>query len=247
VFGTARIVRDVWCILTGMLDQLITTHRLDLIKRCSEKAAERNESSTADASLFQHGVPLFLHQLVDTLRNERQAANDDMQAPDTAPASAAIGRAAALHGADLLLQGYDIEQVVREYGDVCQAVTGLAVEIDAEISADEFRTLNRCLDDAIADAVNAFSHAEQYGTRERGECADDRFHAFLTEHRRLIDVAIRAHTAIATGQVGITGATGNLLMDSLRQMRTNAQSAEAQLAEAQLAQASASVAAPAST
>jgi hypothetical protein len=229
-----------------MLEELITTHRLALIKRCSEKSAARNESSTADAELYQHGVPLFLHQLVDTLRNERLAGSADRRDQDSAPASSAIGRAAALHGADLLLQGYDIEQVVREYGDVCQSVTAVAVELDAEISADEFRTLNRCLDDAIADAVNAFSHAEQYGTRERGECADDRFHAFLTEHRRLIDVAIRAHTAIATGQVGITGATGNLLMYSLRQMRTNAQSAEAQLAEAQLAQASASVAVPTS-
>ena len=215
-----------------MLENLITTHRQVLIKRCSEKAAQRNASSAADADLFQHGVPLFLHQLVDTLRNERQADNDVLQYPDGAPASTAIGRDAALHGADLLLQGYDIEQVVREYGDVCQAVTAVAVELDEEISPGEFRILNRCLDDAIADAVNAFAHAEQHGTRVQGESSDDRFRAYLTEHRRLIDVAIRAHSAIATGQVGNSGATGNLLSDSLRQMRTNAQSAEAQLAQA---------------
>lgn len=214
-----------------MLEELISTHRLDLIKRCSTKAAERNESSTADADLFQQGVPLFLQQLVDTLRNERQAGNDDLRDPESAPASTAIGRAAALHGADLLLQGYDIDQVVREYGDVCQAVTGLAVELDAEISADEFRTLNRCLDDAIADAVNAFSNAEQQGARKHSDSSNDRFHAFLDEHRRLIDIANRAHSAIATGQVTISGATGNLLIYTLRQMRSHAQNAAAELAQ----------------
>jgi len=214
-----------------MLEDLISTHRLDLIKRCSNKAAKRNESSAADADLFQHGVPLFLQQLVDTLRNERQAGNDDLRDQESAPASTAIGRAAALHGADLLLQGYDIEQVVREYGDVCQAVTGLAIELDAEISGDEFRTRNRCLDDAIADAVNAFSIAEQQGTGKHSDSSNDRFHAFLDEHRRLIDIAIRAHSAIATGQVTTSGATGNLLICTLRQMRTDAQSAEAELVQ----------------
>jgi len=214
-----------------MLEDLLITHRLELINRCSEKSAQRIESSVVDTDLFQHGVPLFLSQLVNTLRNERQAGNDRLDS-DAAAASAAIGRAAALHGADLLLQGYDIEQVVREYGDVCQAVTALAVTLQAEITADEFRTLNRCLDDAIADAVQAVSHAAHHGSRERGESSDDRFHAFLIEHKRLIDVAIRAQSAIATGQVGMSGATGNLLMFALREMRSNAQDAEAQLEHA---------------
>jgi len=88
-----------------MLEELITTHRLELIKRCSDKASERNESPTAGADLFQLGVPLLLNLLVDTLWNERQAGNDHMRDPDSAPESSAIGRAAALHGADLLLQG----------------------------------------------------------------------------------------------------------------------------------------------
>lgn len=213
-----------------MLEELITTHRHELIKRCSKKAAQRNESSAADADLFQHGVPLFLNQLVNTLRNERQPGNDHLRDPESTPASSAIGRAAALHGADLLLQRYDIEQVVREYGDVCQAVTAIAVDLDAVISADEFRTLNRCLDDAIADAVTAFSNAEQHGTDKHSGSSDDRFHAFLDEHQRLIDIAIRAHSAIATGDAGIAGATSNLLIYLLRQMRTNAQSAGVALA-----------------
>jgi len=227
---TERTAHDRQGMVNFMLEQLITAHRPDLIRRCSNKAAERNESSTADADLFQHGVPLFLDQLVHRLRNERQNGHDDTPAEESAPASTAIGRAAALHGADLLLQGYDIEQVVREYGDVCQAVTGLAVELDFEISAEEFRTLNLCLDDAMADAVTAFANAQLHGIGEPNASSCDSFHAYLGEQRRLIDVAIRAYSAIASGQVGISGATGKLLLFTLRQMQSHAQSAEAELA-----------------
>ena len=64
------------------------------------------------------------------------------------------------HGHDLLLQGFTISQVVHDYGDVCQSVTDLAVETDAPISSDDFRTLNRCLDDAIAGAVTEYAHGQ---------------------------------------------------------------------------------------
>jgi hypothetical protein len=49
---------------------------------------------------------------------------------------------------------------VHDYGDVCQAITELALAINAPISTDDFRMLNRCLDDAIAGAVTQY-------TRER--------------------------------------------------------------------------------
>ena len=79
----------------------------------------------------------------------------------TKPDHTEIGRSAALHDAELLRLGYTLDQVVRDYGDVCQAVTELAGEEDERITAGEFRTLNRCLDNAIADAVTSFEHARQ--------------------------------------------------------------------------------------
>lgn len=60
-----------------------------------------------------------------------------------------------VHGIFLLIA--TIDQVVHDYGDFCQAIIDLAVERDPPISIDEFRTLNRCLDNAIADAVTEFS------------------------------------------------------------------------------------------
>ena len=52
-------------------------------------------------------------------------------------------------------------QVIHGYGDVCQAVTELADETSARITADEFHTLNRCLDDAIAEAVTEYARLRE--------------------------------------------------------------------------------------
>ena len=70
-------------------------------------------------------------------------------------ATSEIGVTAGKHGQELLEQGFSIGQVVHDYGDLCQAVMELAAEIHASISVGEFHTLNRCLDNAIAQAVTA--------------------------------------------------------------------------------------------
>ena len=51
---------------------------------------------------------------------------------------------------ELLLQGLTVSQVMQDYGDVCQTVTGLGVEMNAPISPDDFRGLDLCLNEAIA-------------------------------------------------------------------------------------------------
>ena len=47
-----------------------------------------------------------------------------------------MGASAAVHGKDLWELGYTIDQVVHDYGDLCQAITDLAVERDAPFSVD---------------------------------------------------------------------------------------------------------------
>src|SRR5207253_11316306 len=95
---------------------------------------------------IDHGVPLFLNQLVTALRSGLPS-NDE------------IGPTAILHGHDLFLQGFTVSQVVHDYGDVCQSITELAGERNAPINIEEFRLLNRCLDEAIAGAVTEFGYS----------------------------------------------------------------------------------------
>src|SRR6202453_701899 len=199
-----------------MLHEFLTSNRQLLISRCREKVAKRFEPIETPATV-DHGVPLFLQQLVETLRDEQ---NTDIRSVDSerTPAPTEIGRAAALHGAELLRLGFSVDQVVHDYGDVCQCVTALAVEQEVPISTDEFRTLNRCLDNAIADAVASFGSARQTSIERQAETLQQRLVIFAAEHRRLIDIAIQSLTAIKTGNIGITGATGTLLAHALDEL-----------------------------
>jgi hypothetical protein len=202
-----------------MLHDFLTSNREELISRCRAKVAERTEPADILASVH-HGVPLFLHQLVETLRVEQTTSARPGDESEPTPASTDIGRAAALHGAELLRLGYSVDQVVHDYGDVCQSVTTLAVEQDVPISTDEFRTLNRCLDNAIAGAVTSFGSARQISIDRQVETLQQRLVIFAAEHRRLINIAIQSHTAITTGNVGLSGATGRLLIHALADLRS---------------------------
>jgi hypothetical protein len=201
-----------------MLHEFLTTNRQLLISRCRGKVAKRFEPSETPATI-DHGVPLFLQQLVETLRDEQHtSARNDESRPTPAPTE--IGCSAALHGAELLRQGFTVEQVVHDYGDVCQCVTALAVEQQVLISTDEFRTLNRCLDNAIADAVASFGAARQLSIDRQVETLHQCLVGFTAEHRRLIDIAIQSLTAIKTGTIAISGATGILLAHALEELRS---------------------------
>ncbi|MBK6740382.1 MAG: hypothetical protein IPG64_22360 [Haliea sp.] len=112
--------------------------------------------SSAFPAIADHGVPVFLQQLVDILRLEHEHCGKAEADPGKTPVTMEIGREADLHGAELLRTGYNIDQVVHYYGDICQSITELAIELKTPISTDDFRILNRSLDTAIAMAVTSF-------------------------------------------------------------------------------------------
>lgn len=223
-----------------MLHEFLTSNRTELITRCRNNAAKRFAPSEIPIPL-DHGVPLFLQQLVETLRLEQSAPHADKVEAEPTPASMEIGRTAAVHGADLLRLGYSIDQVVHDYGDVCQAVTQLAGEQEEKISTDEFRTLNRCLDNAIADAVTSFGSARQVLINDQAETLQQRLDYYSLDHRRLVDIALQSYSAMRTGHVGVTGTTGALLLHTLEELRSLA---ERTLPEIRLAYLSGSVTPP---
>jgi hypothetical protein len=202
-----------------MLHEFLTSNRQILIARCRETVAKRFEPSES-APAVDNGVPLFLQQLVDTLQAEQLTHLRETADAEPAPAPTAIGRAAALHGAELLRRGFSVDQVVHDYGDVCQSVTALAVEQKSVISVDEFRTLNRCLDNAIADAVASFGAAHLASAERKAENSHQRLSVYAAEQQRLLDIAVKSFTAIKTGSIGIGGSTGTLLNQTLAELRS---------------------------
>lgn len=203
-----------------MLHEFLTINRAELIDRCRLKVAQRPAPAATEAEL-EHGVPLFLDQLIKTLRVEQTSEplrSRKVSGPSGGGGAvfSEIGASATLHGRELLQRGFTVDQVVHGYGDLCQAITDLAFQDSAPIQVDEFRTLNRCLDNAIADAVTEFSHHHDFLMTDKGVQALNEQLGFLAhELRNHIHVATLAVSAIKVGNVGLTGATGAVLDRSL--------------------------------
>jgi signal transduction histidine kinase len=205
-----------------MLHSFLSNNRAQLIERCRAMAAARTQPDRDDNEII-HGIPLFLDQLIETLTIEQTAESDRSRSLSGYPgggSSSQIGDTAVLHGRDLLKRGFTLEQVVRDYGDVCQAVTNLAYESCAPIAVEEFRTLNRCLDNAIAGAVTEFSIQQTKSAAEEGiNAMNSRLGPLAHELRNYLHVAMHAVKALKTGSVGFSGATGAVLDRSLLGMR----------------------------
>jgi signal transduction histidine kinase len=127
-----------------------------------------------------------------------------------------IGASAGRHGLDLLRMGLTIGQVVHDYGDVCQTVTELAVQQDAAIPGDEFRVLNLCLDDAIAEAVTEYARQREHAIAGEGS---ERLGILAHEMRNLLNTATLTFESIKSGRVAAGGSTGVVHAGSLIGLR----------------------------
>jgi signal transduction histidine kinase len=190
----------------AMLHEFLTLHRDAIITRTREKMTNRPWPLVSTSEL-ENGVPLFLTQLSETLRAE---------ATVTAIPPSQIGEAGMRHGRELMALGFNVSQVVHDYGDICQAVTEIALEHNAPVTVDEFHTLNRCLDDATAQAVT--EHARLTAIKSR---ADETVKAGQLGHelRNLINTALFAFQTLKQGTVAINGSTGMVLGRTLMSLR----------------------------
>jgi hypothetical protein len=166
---------------------------------------------------LEHGVPLFLSQLSATLKEVAGGKDGKDETSAHSPSrTPAISQSAAEHGLSLLKFGFTIDQVVHDYGDVCQAVTELAEENGATLSIGEFQTLNRCLDNAIAGAVTSWSQGRE---RKMKAETNEGTESNASRRVRLLDQAQGALKALREGTVAINGATGEVLRRSLIDLR----------------------------
>jgi signal transduction histidine kinase len=189
-----------------VLHEFVMTHRDAILARMCQKLTDRGGPSALPGDL-EHGVSKFLGQLSETLRWEATA---------TPFSPTAIGATAARHGRDLLGLGFNVSQVVHDYGDICQAITELALEQDAPIGIQEFHTLNRCLDTAIAEAVT--EHTRITARRATAE-ENERHGQTAHELRNCLNTALLAFQTLREGTVAINGSTGMVLGRSLMALR----------------------------
>ena len=203
-----------------MLHLFLSANRNDLVARCRSKVARR-PAPNSDGDELEHGIGFFLDQLIKTLQVEQTVAPmlSRMVSGDEGGVNSQLsemGKVAARHGRELLRNGFTIEQVVHDYGDLCQAITDMASELDEPIGNDEFRTLNRCLDNAIAGAVTEFARQRDSDFTERTDNeVNERLGFFAHEARNLIHAASLSLKAVRSGAFGLSGATGSVVERSL--------------------------------
>jgi signal transduction histidine kinase len=205
--------------------KFLENNRDELIARCKAKVAKRPRRAATEEQL-SNGVPLFLDQLRRTLEAEEGGREGESllisgASGGDAHALSEMGASAAAHGRQLLQLGFSVDQVVHDYGDLCQAITDLAVERDAPFSVNEFRTLNRCLDNAIADAVSEFS-SQRDAAKARRESAEvnERQGLLVHELHTAVQTAALAFKALEAGNLSVTGATGSVLKRNLSALAT---------------------------
>ena len=205
------------------MHSFLSNNRDELIARCKAKVAMR-PTRAATADQLANGVPMFLAQLTRTLQAEEEgnvAEGERISGPPGGDVTvlSQIGITATAYGKELLGLGYTVDQVVHDYGDPCQAITDLAVERDAPFSVEQFRTLNRCLDNAIADAVTEFgAQRDESVSLKNSADENERLGILVHELRNFLQTATTAFTVLESGTVPVGGSTGAVVKRSLAAM-----------------------------
>jgi len=156
---------------------------------------------------LEKGLPIFFDQLIEVLKKEQSkvGAQDEQE----------ILVSAGSHGKELLRLGYTLSHVVHSYGAMCQAITGIASDTKAPVTALEFHNLNRCLDIAIAGAVTEFESIRHLENKNREVV---HLGSIAHELRNALNRARISFQMLAKGIVGLGGSTSKVLAHSLDEL-----------------------------
>lgn len=188
-----------------MLGDFIATNNSEILARARLRVVQRSGPASTEAELDQ-GLPVFLDQLREALRRaSRRERVDHVE----------IEERAGLRGHHLFSHGLTVAQVVHDYGDLCQVITLLAMEQNASIAAEEFQTLNLCLDDAIAGAVTSYGTRRERAVAEEGT---ERLGVLAHEMRNALSSALLSFAIMKRGLVAASGSTSIIHERSLMRL-----------------------------
>ena len=186
-----------------MLTQFIATHRDGIAQRARCLVQERPAPAPSEEEL--EGLPIFIDQLSEQLlRREGMAAE---AGPD-------IGPTASRRGEQLQHLGVSLSQIVHDYGAVCQAVMDVADGEGATIALDEYKTLNKCLDEAISEAITrhgAVHGEERERTRDREEA--EHMGVLVHELRNTLSAVALAYRSLKRANVSPSGSRTGAVID----------------------------------
>jgi hypothetical protein len=125
------------------LSELLTAHRAELIERWTNTVAREGAAQPLERAELVDQMPRFIDELVAALR----------PAADPVPSS---GRNAVEHGAQRLGLGFNVREVVREYGILHRCIIAIAAEANHALTSREQVVLATVLNDGVADAISQY-------------------------------------------------------------------------------------------
>jgi len=186
--------------------EFLAQHRDEILRRSRCRLLEEVVLRPTEDELSR-GLPLFLGQLIESLRRYNGAMPDG---------ALEIGESARQFGRDLSRLGLTVTQLVHGYGAVSEAATSLAQERGAAIDPEEHQVLNAVLDLAIAQAVDGYQRERDQGTSTReAEHPGSRAH----ELRTALAAACVSFRTLKKWGAGCAGRIGDRLEQSLERMR----------------------------
>jgi hypothetical protein len=163
------------------LRELLATRRQDILRRFVDGVRESDIGTAAiEKPLLLDGLPSFLDRIIAALGDAPPTLTTD--AAESSPATTAQD-----HGLQRWELGYDVRELVREYGILGDAILGLLMESGESIDIAEYRVLARHISQGVAEAVGRFSE-ERDGELTR-RCAEE-FTFLAHELRNPLTVAL---------------------------------------------------------
>jgi signal transduction histidine kinase len=184
-----------------MLVDFIVQNREVILTKTRERVAKR-------LAELSKGVPQFLDQLLRRLKEPKSHTNELKDS---------LKLDATQQGELLQIAGYTIAQMVYDYGDICQVITQLAETKSLNITIEEFKVFNSCLDDAIAGSVTEFTRVSD---ASHTVAETERLGILAHELRNRVGAVLLSFQSIQSGRVGSGGSVGSLIVRNLHRMST---------------------------
>ncbi|WP_084735940.1 PAS domain-containing protein [Cystobacter ferrugineus] len=146
--------------MESRLAELLDARREEIMRRWVGHVARFHATEAHSRSELEDHMPHFLSALSRNLREGRQERARDYDS------SSPVTNQGAQHGLQRLRIGFDLEAVVREYGELREILDDLFEQAGLVPSLDEERVLNQSLSQAVAEAVSSYTASQRLRLHE---------------------------------------------------------------------------------
>jgi signal transduction histidine kinase len=189
------------------LASLLRRERAVVLERWQQRVAQFGDGLISRIELLDH-MPLFVDGLIALLEQPPLVADDP---------EAAAHEAAPLHGAQRLAVGFDVDEVVREYGILGDVLLELLPTADTSVGSEDVRRLFAAVNAGAAEAVREYIRRRD----EELQREQSRHRAFIAhELRTPISTALAASNLLSLTHPSLVGGRPMALLGrSLEQVR----------------------------